>query len=66
MELGKIMNDRQSELGDGFVSGSIDFWTDPHCRQCFGAFITDMLAEKYDIMIGNRTNQLFMSRDTKE
>ena len=66
MELGKIMKDRRSELGDGFVSGCIDFWTDPHRRQCFGAFVIDMLAEKYDIMIGNRTNQLFMSRDTKE
>lgn len=44
------------------MSGNIDFWTDPHRHECFGAFILDLIAFKYDMKNGL---SLFMSDHTK-
>jgi hypothetical protein len=56
------MAERRLELLSGFLSGTIDFWTDSHCKQQFGCFVFDMIAEKYDMENGQA---LFMSRKTK-
>ncbi len=39
LELGLIMIERCLELISGFLSGSIDFWTDSHRKQQFGCFV---------------------------
>ncbi len=62
LELGLIMTERRLELISGFLSGTIDFWTDSHCKQQFGCFVVDMIAEKYRMENGQA---LFMSRMTK-
>ncbi len=50
-------------LGPGFMCGSIDFWTDEHCKESYGALVVDMLAEQYDMENGQ---SLFMCWETKE
>ena len=50
-------------LHSNHVSGSIDFWTDPHRRECFGAFVVNLVAELYRMENGS---ELFMSRKTRE
>jgi hypothetical protein len=50
-------------LGPGFMCGSIDFWTDDHCKESYGALVVDMLAEQYDMENGPSS---FMSQETKE
>jgi hypothetical protein len=50
-------------LGPGFMCGCIDFWTDGHHKESYGALVVDMLAEQYDMENGQ---SLFMSRETKE
>ena len=62
LELGLIMEERRLELLSGFLSGTIDFWTDSHRKQQFGCFVVDMIAEKYDMENGQA---LFMRRKTK-
>ncbi len=62
LELGLIMTERRLELISGFLSGTIDFWTDSHRKQQFGCFFVDMIAEKYEMENGQA---LFMSRVTK-
>ena len=61
-ELGWIMDERRQELVKNFMSGTIDFWTDPHRKQQFGCFVVDLTAEKYKMQNGVT---LFMSRRTK-
>ena len=61
-ELGWIMSERRQELVKNFMSGTIDFWTDPHCRQQLGCFVVDLTAEKYKMQNGMT---LFMSQRTK-
>lgn len=62
-ELGWIMDERRKELVKNFMSGTIDFWTDPHRKQQFGCFVVDLTAEKYKMKNGMT---LFMSRRTKK
>jgi hypothetical protein len=62
LELGLIMTERCLELISGFLSGTIDFWTDSHRKQQFGCFAVDMIAEKYEMENGQT---LFMSRVTR-
>jgi hypothetical protein len=50
-------------LGPRFMCGSIDFWTEGHHKESYGALVVDMLAEQYDMKNGQ---SLFMSRETKE
>jgi hypothetical protein len=50
-------------LGPGFMCGSIDFWTDGHRKESYGALVMDMLAEQYDMENGQ---SLFMRQETKE
>ncbi len=61
-ELGWIMDEWWQELFKTFMSGTIDFWTDLHCKQQFGCFVVDLTAEKYKMKNGN---ELFMSMRTK-
>jgi len=61
-ELGWIMDERRQELVKNFMSGTIDFWTDPHRKQQFGCFVVDLTAEKYKMRNGL---SLFMSQRTK-
>jgi hypothetical protein len=56
------MDERQQELFKNFMSGTIDFWIDSHCKQQFGCFVVDLTAEKYKMKNGN---ELFMSMRTK-
>jgi hypothetical protein len=62
LELGLIMAERRMELLSGFLSGTIDFWTDSHRKQQFGCFVVDMIAEKYEM---ENEQVLFMSRMTR-
>ncbi len=62
LELGLIMAERRMELLSGFLSGTIDFWTDSCCKQQFGCFVVDMIAEMYEM---ENEQVLFMSRMTR-
>ena len=62
-ELGWIIDERRQELVKNFMSGTIDFWTDPHRKQQFGCFVVDLTAEKYKMQNGMT---LFMSQRTKQ
>jgi hypothetical protein len=62
-ELNQILTERRQQLHDGFVSGTIDFWTDSHRREQYGSFVIDFPAEKYEFENGTA---LFMSKKTKE
>ena len=46
-ELVQMLTERRKQLHDGFVSGTIDFWTDSHRREQYGSFVIDYPAEKY-------------------
>jgi hypothetical protein len=61
LELGLIMTECRLELISGFLSGTIDFWTDSHRKQQFGCFVVDMIAEKYEMENGQA---LLMSKTT--
>ena len=37
MEFGRMLSEQREVLGDGFMSGTIDFWTDSHRRECMGS-----------------------------
>jgi len=45
LELGLIMAERRLELLSGFLSGTIDFWTDSHRKQQFRCFVVDMIGK---------------------
>ena len=62
LEIKRILTERRNDLYHAFVSGSIDFYTDSHRKECFGAFVIDLVAEKYQLANGST---LFMSRQTK-
>ena len=62
LEIKRIVAERRKELLNAFASGSIDFFTEPHRKECFGAFVIDLVAEKYQLANGST---LFMSRQTK-
>jgi hypothetical protein len=62
-ELGWIMDEWRKELAKNFMSGTIDFWTNPHRKQQVGCFVVDLTAEKYKMKNGMT---LFMSRRTKK
>ncbi len=61
-ELSRITEERRCELYNSFMSGSIDFWTDPHRRESYGIMMLDLIAECYHFSSGQK---LFMSRKTK-
>jgi hypothetical protein len=66
MEISRIAKERRSILGEAFASGSIDFWTDKHRKESFGAFVMDFLAPQYEVSVGNGISMnLFMSNETK-
>ena len=54
--------ERRELLGGGFMSGNIDFWTDPHCKESFGVMVLDFLCSKY---VMNDGLTLAMSQETK-
>ena len=56
------MDEQRQELIKNFMSGTIDFWTDPHHKQQFDCFVIELAAEKYKMQNGVT---LFMSRRTK-
>jgi hypothetical protein len=62
LELGLIMAECCLELLSGFLSGTIDFWTDSHRKQQFGCCVVDTIAEKYEMENGQ---VLFMRRMTR-
>lgn len=63
IEVSKILQERRDELGEAFMSGTIDFFTDPHRREAFGVFVIDTTAHSYHMANGQ---SLFMSKETKE
>ena len=64
-EVRQILTERRDELGEAFASANIDFWTDKHRKEGFGVIVIDVLAEKYEVTIGDSTMSLFMSRKTR-
>jgi hypothetical protein len=62
LELGFIMEEHRLELLSGFLSGTINFWTNYYRKQQFGCFVVDMIAEKYELENGQ---VLFISRKTR-
>ena len=46
-------------LNHSFLSVNTDFWTDTHRKECFGAIVADIIAEKYLLDDGR---ELFMSK----
>lgn len=63
-EMAKIIDEWRLELGDGFVSVSTDFWTDPHRREQFGALVIDLIARSY--YVESHGKHMFMSKQTAE
>jgi hypothetical protein len=57
-----LMDGARKALYEGFVSASIDFWTDSHRKDQFGALVINMIAEKY--FVDELDMWLFMSRET--
>lgn len=57
-----VPQDRRRELGLGFMSLNLDFWTDPHRKEQYLCMVYDLLAEQYDMADGS---SLFMSRETE-
>ncbi len=62
-KLVQMLTERREQLREGFVSGTIDFWTDSHRREQYGSFVIDISAEKYEFENGTA---LFMSKKTQE
>ncbi len=62
-ELVQMLTERREQLHEGFVSGTIYFWTDSHWPEKYGSFVIDFPAEKYELQDGKT---LFMSKKTKE
>ena len=56
-----IIEDRRELLGDSFVSGQTDMWTDPHRREQFGGLVFNVVAKSYQMTNGRR---FFMSDET--
>ncbi len=59
----QMLTEWREQLHEGFVSGTIDFWTDSHRHEQYGSFVIDFSAEKYEFENGTA---LFMSKKTKE
>jgi hypothetical protein len=60
-EMKQIMEERRGVLSHSFLSVNTDFWTDSHRKECFGAIVSDIIAEKYMLDDGR---ELFMSKKT--
>ena len=60
-KLNQILTEQREQLHYGFVSGTIDFWSNSHCREQYGLFVIDFPAEKYKFENGSA---LFMSKKT--
>ncbi len=60
-EMKQIMEERRGGLSHSFLSVNTDFWTDSHHKECFGATVSDIIAEKYMLDDGR---ELFMSKKT--
>ena len=50
-------------LGPGFLGGNIDFWTDSHRKEQYGAIVANITAGKYNMETGRWQ---FMSQETKD
>ncbi len=59
-EMKQIVEEWQGVLSHSFLSVNIDFWTDTHCKECFGAIVADIIAEKYLLDDGR---ELFMRKN---
>ena len=62
-EVDNIFDERREELHDAFASAAIDFWTDSHRKESYGALVVNVTANKYELSNGL---SLFMSDKTKE
>ena len=62
LEIKRILSEQRNKLYNCFVLGSIDFLTDPHCKESFAAFAINLVTERYELSNGI---SLFMSRHTK-
>jgi hypothetical protein len=60
-EFVRILQDRRQLLCYGFMSGSIDFWTNSTRRAAFGVLMLDLVAEQYTMTNGRK---YFMSHET--
>jgi hypothetical protein len=63
-EYSKIFAERREALGDGFMSASTDFWTDPHRKEQFAALTGDVTA--YEYYVEDAGGYFFMSKETAE
>ena len=58
-EMKQIVEEQRGVLSHSFLSVNTDFWTDTHRKECFGAIVADIIAEKYLLDDGR---ELFMSK----
>jgi hypothetical protein len=58
-----MLTEWHEQLHEGFISGTIDFWTDSHQREQYGSYVIDFPAEKYELEDGTTH---FMRKKTKE
>ena len=63
LDSSRFTQDAREEMQDGFTPGSIDFWTDSHRKEQFGAFVINLVAECYAMENGQ---DFFMSRQTRD
>jgi hypothetical protein len=64
LEYSQILTERRQVLGDGFVSVSTDFWTDPHRKEQFASLMGDLTA--YEYVVEGADEWYFMIKATVE
>ncbi len=62
LECSRILEERREAFGGALMSAVIDFWTCSHCKECFGALVVDLIANKY--FIEEMGMSFFMSKET--
>ncbi len=64
LECSRILEERREAIGDALMSAAIDFWTCSHRKECFGALVVDLIANKY--FIEEMGMSFFMGKKTMQ
>jgi hypothetical protein len=62
LECSRILEECREAIGGALMSAVIDFWRCLHCKECFGALVVDLIANKY--FIEEMGMSFFMSKET--
>ncbi len=62
LEFTRILEELRDAVGGALMSAAIDFWMCSHRKECFGALVVDLIAQKY--FIEELEKSFFMSKET--